>query len=177
MRICRLFLALSLVSLSVFAQPPTPRKAPEITIVEPSGKQSLLTSYRGKVVAMAFVSTVCSHCQAECQVLTKLQGELGPKGFQALAVAFIESTPPQVDNFIHRFNIGFPVGYAARQTVTDYLQLNDKDAWNIPQIVLIDRKGLIVAQSMPKGSEKLQEENSLRKKITDLLGGGKKSGH
>ncbi len=155
-----------------------PRKAPEITIVEPSGKQTLLSSYRGKVVALAFVSTACSHCQAECQVLTKLEGELGPKGFQALAVAFIESAPAQVENFVRTFHITFPVGYAARQTVNDYLQVNDDPpGWNIPQIVLIDRKGMIVAQSAPKGSPELQEENSLRKKITDLLGPAKKSGH
>jgi peroxiredoxin len=177
MRIPRLFPALFLLSFTVLAQPPTPRKAPELTIVEPAGKQTLLSSYRGKVVAVAFVSTACSHCQAECQVLTKLQGELGPKGFQALAVAFIESAPAQVENFVRNFHIGFPVGYAARETVTDYLQLSDKDAWNIPQIVLIDRKGMIVAQSTPKGSEELQEENSLRKKITDMLGSAKKSGH
>jgi hypothetical protein len=44
-------------------------------------------------------------------------------------------------------------------------------------MVLIDRKGMIVAQSAPKGTEELQEENSLRKKIVDLLGGAKKSGH
>jgi peroxiredoxin len=167
-------LGLFLTALSLSAQPPTPRKAPEITIVETSGKQTLLSSYKGKVVALAFVSTACSHCQAECQVLTKLQGELGPKGFQALAVAFIESAPPQVEAFVRNFHIAFPVGYAARQTVTDYLQLSDSDAWNIPQIVLIDKKGMIVAQSTPKGSEELQEENSLRTKINDLLGGAKK---
>jgi peroxiredoxin len=157
-----------------------PRKAPELTIVEPSGKQTLLSSYRGKVVAVAFVSTTCSHCQAECQLLTKLQGELGPKGFQPLAVAFIEATPPQVDAFVHNFHIGFPVGYAIRQTVLDYLQVSDTNSnWKIPQLVLIDRKGMIVAQSAPEGSPDLQEENSLRKKITDLLGtpAKKKSGH
>src|SRR5271169_1673119 len=110
MRIPRLFLALSLASFSVFAQPPTPRKAPEITIVEPSGKQTLLSSYKGKVVALAFVSTACSHCQAECGVLTKLQSELGPKGFQPLAVAFIESAPAQVEGFVRNFHISFPVG-------------------------------------------------------------------
>jgi peroxiredoxin len=180
MRIPRLFPALSLLSLTALAQPPTPRKAPEITIVEPSGKQTLLSSYRGKVVALAFVSTACSHCQAECQVLTKLQGELGSKGFQPLAVAFIESTPPQVSNFVNSFHITFPVGYAVRQTVLDYLQYTDTDAgWKIPQIVLIDRKGMIVEQSNPQGSPDLQEEASLRKKITDLLAAGakKKSGH
>jgi peroxiredoxin len=177
MRITGLFLALSLVSLPIWAQPPTPRKAPELTIVEPSGKQTLLSSYKGKVVALAFVSTVCGHCQAECGVLTKLQGELGPKGFQPVAVAFIESTPAQVENFVRNFHIGFPVGYASRQTVLDYLQIEDTPGWVVPQMVLIDKKGMIVAQSARAGSEELQTEDSLRKKITDLLGGAKKSGH
>jgi peroxiredoxin len=178
MRIPRLFLALSLVSLSVMAQPPMPRKAPEITIVEPSGKQTLLSSYRGKVVVLAFVFTTCPHCQAECGILTKLNTELGPKGFQPLAVAFNDNAKMLVDGFVQNIHTNFPVGYAARLTVTDYLQLDDtgKEAWNVPQMVLIDRKGMIVAQSTSKGSEELQEENSLRKKITDLLG-ARKSGH
>jgi peroxiredoxin len=168
-------LGLFLIALSLSAQTPTLRKAPEITIVEPSGKQTLLSSYRGKVVALAFVSTACSHCQAECQVLTKLHGELGPKGFQPLAVAFIESQPNQVEAFVRNFHIDFPVGYAARQTVLDYLQISANDeGWKIPQIVLIDRKGMIAAQSASQGSPELQEENSLRTKITDLLGGAKK---
>ncbi len=42
----------------------------------------------------------------------------------------------------------------------------------VPQVVLIDRKGMIVAQSASKAQvpKSLQlEESSLRKKITDLL--------
>jgi thiol-disulfide isomerase/thioredoxin len=176
----RLFLAISLISFSVLAQPATPRKSPELTIVEPSGKQTLLSSYRGKVVALAFIFTTCPHCQAECGLMNKLQAELGPKGFQPLAVAFNDNAGMLLSGFVQNFHPTFPVGYAARLTVTDYLQLDDKDptkGWNVPQIVLIDRKGMIVAQSAPKGSEELQEENSLRKRITDLLGGAKKSGH
>jgi|ERR1700722_5835509 peroxiredoxin len=176
----RLFLALSLISFSVLAQPPMPRKAPELTIVEASGKQTLLSSYRGKVVALAFIFTTCSHCQAECGVMSKLHAELGPKGFQPLAVAFNDNAGMLLSSFVQNFHPTFPVGSAARLTVTDYLQLDDKDptkGWNVPQMVLIDRKGMIVAQSGPKGSEELQEENSLRKRITDLLGGAKKSGH
>jgi peroxiredoxin len=179
MRITRLFLAASLISFSVMAQPPMPRKAPELTIIESSGKQSLLSSYRGKVVLLAFIFTTCSHCQAETGVMSKLQGELGPKGLQALAVAFNDNAGMLLSGFVQNFHPAFPVGSAPRQTVVDYLQLDDsgKVVWNVPQMVLIDRKGMIVAQSGPKGSEELQEENSLRKKITDLLGSGKKSGH
>jgi peroxiredoxin len=184
MRISRLFLSASLISFSLLAQPPMPRKAPELTIVEPSGKQTLLSSYKGKVVLLAFIFTTCPHCQAETGVMNKLQAELGPKGFQPVAVAFNDNAGMLVSGFVQNFHPTFPVGYAARMTVTDYLQLDDKDPtkpWNVPQMVLIDRKGMIVAQSGPKGSEELQEENSLRKKIGDLLaapaGAKKKVGH
>jgi peroxiredoxin len=173
MRIPALFLALSLVSVSIWGQPPTPRKAPELTIVESGGKQTLLSSYKGKVVLLAFIFTTCPHCQAECGILTKLQGELGDKGFQPLAVAFNDNAGMLVNSFIQNFHPSFPVGYAGRQTVTDYLQLSDSTPWVVPQIVLIDRKGMIVEQSAPKGTEALQEEASLRQKITDLLGAGK----
>jgi len=170
-----------MIAFSVFAQPAMPRKAPELTIVEPSGKQTLLSSYRGKVIALAFIYTTCPHCQAECGVLTKLNTELGPKGFQALAVAFNENAGMLVDAFTKNFHTNFPVGYAARQTVVDYLQLDDsgKVLWNVPQMVLIDRRGMIVAQSAPQGTEELQKEDSLRKKIDDLLVAhvSKKTGH
>jgi thiol-disulfide isomerase/thioredoxin len=135
MRIPRLFLALSLISFPVLAQPPMPRKAPEITIVTPAGKQTLLSSYRGKVVALAFILTTCPHCQAECGVLTKLQTELGPKGFQALAVAFNDNAKMLVPGFVQNLHVDFPVGFAAdRKTVTDYLQVSDDPpGWNVPQ--------------------------------------------
>jgi hypothetical protein len=98
---------------------------------------------------------------------------LGGQGFQPLAVAFNDNAGMLVNGFIQNFHPSFPVGYAGRQTVTDYLQLNDSTPWVVPQIVLIDRKGMIVEQSAPKGTEALQEEASLRQKITDLLGAGK----
>src|SRR5580704_18142836 len=111
MRISRLFLALSLAAISVLAQPPMPRKAPELTVVEPSGKQTLLSSYRGKVVALAFIFTTCPHCQAECGVLSKLHSELGDKGFQPLGVAFNENAGLLVNDFIQKFHPSFPVGF------------------------------------------------------------------
>jgi hypothetical protein len=174
MRTSTLFLAFSFVSLSLSAQPAMPRKAPEVAIVDPSGSQTLLSSYKGKVVALAFIFTTCSHCQAECGVLTKLQGELGAKGFQPLAVAFNDNAGMLVNEFVKTFHPSFPVGYATRQTAMNYLGLSDAgERWSVPQIVLIDRKGMIVAQSVPAGSAELQEENSLRIKITELLGPGK----
>jgi len=170
MRSSALLLALSSFSLSLWAQPAMPRKAPELTIVEASGKQTLLSSYRGKVVVLAFIFTTCPHCQAETQVLTKLNTELGPKGFQPLAVAFNDNAKMLINAFVNTFRPNFPVGSAVRQTVTDYLQLSDADPWVVPQIVVIDKKGMIVAQSAPKGTEDLQLEDKLRTRISGMLG-------
>src|ERR1700749_1364937 len=123
------------------AAAPVPRPTKEFTIVLPSGKQQLLSSYRGKVVMMAFMFTTCPHCQALSKVITKLQGELGPRGFQAVGAVFNEevNTPnaalnAQVTaNFINQFQVGFPVGYAPQASVMSYLGLSEIERWVVPQ--------------------------------------------
>jgi len=65
-------------AFSALAIPPVPRKAPEFTIVEPSGKPTLLSSYKGKVVCVEFLYTTCPHCQAASQVFSKMQRGIGP---------------------------------------------------------------------------------------------------
>src|SRR6185436_7596938 len=75
-------------TLALHAAAPVPRPTKEFTITLPSGKQSLLSSYRGKVVMLSCMFTTCPHCQSLSKVVRKLQQELGPKGFQALGVAF-----------------------------------------------------------------------------------------
>ncbi len=154
---------------SAFALPPIPRKAPELTIVEPSGKQTPLSSYKGKVVVIEFLYTTCPHCQAASQVFTKLQRELGPRGFQAVGMAFNDNAQMLVPQFVQQFNVGYPVGFTNSDTVMGYLGLSIMDRYSVPQVVVIDRKGMIRAQSGIDGDPKLQEENSLRSLIDGLL--------
>lgn len=163
-------IALLLASaVSALAMPPVPRKAPELTIVEPSGKQTLLSSYKGKVVVIEFLYTTCPHCQAASQVITKLQKELGPRGFQAIGIAFNDNAQMLVPGFVQQFNVGYPVGFASSDTVLGYLGFSIMDRYSVPQEVVIDRKGMIRAQSGVDGDPKLQEENSLRSVIDSLL--------
>jgi len=92
------------------AQPPLPRKAPEITIVETSGNKIPLSSYKGKVVVLALVSTICPHCQKECEMLTQLYAEMKPKGVQMAAIAFNDNAAVLVPGFIRDHGVTFPVG-------------------------------------------------------------------
>jgi peroxiredoxin len=170
--------------LALQAAGPVPRPSKEFTIILPSGKQALLSSYRGKVVMTAFMFTTCPHCQALSKVITKLQGELGPRGFQALGVAFNDevNTPNNaangqvVSSFISQFQVGFPMGFAPRESVLSYLGVSDIESWVVPQVAIIDRKGTIRAQSAARGTTELQTETYLRKYLGELLDeGGAKS--
>src|SRR5262245_12979655 len=64
-----------------------PRHSPEFAIQLNNGKQVLLSQYRGKPVALVFILTHCPHCQHTVQILSKLQNEFGPRGFQVLSSA------------------------------------------------------------------------------------------
>jgi hypothetical protein len=74
--------------------------------------------------------------------------------------------------FVKEFNIGFPVGFATRDSVVSYLGLSVMDRWVVPQVAIIDRKGNIVAQSLATGSPELQDEAYLRTFLEKLVAGG-----
>jgi thiol-disulfide isomerase/thioredoxin len=179
--IAPLLASLLVSGLALQAAAPVPRPTKEFTIILPNGRQSLLSSYRGKVVMAAFMFTTCPHCQALSKIITKLQGELGARGFQALGVTFNDevNTPNAAANaqvagaFANEFAQGFPVGYAPRNSVLSYLGISDIESWVVPQIAIIDRKGVIRAQSAARGTADLQTETYLRKYLGELLDEGK----
>src|SRR6476661_9027091 len=76
------------LAVSVQAAAPVPRPSKEFTVAVPGGKQILLSSLKGKVAVIQFLFTWCPHCQAFSKILTQLNTEYGPRGFQALGVAF-----------------------------------------------------------------------------------------
>ena len=161
--------ALIALTVSAFAGPPVPRKSPEFTITDPAGKQVLLSSFRGKIVVMPLMFTTCPHCQREAQMLTKLQREFAARGVVMQGVVFNDASGPMAAQFVKEFNIGFPVGFATRDSVVSYLGLSVMDRWVVPQVAILDRKGNIVAQSLATGSPELQDEGYLRTFLEKLL--------
>ena len=163
------FLALTVAAI---AGPPVPRKSPEFTVTDPAGKQILISSLKGKIVVMPFMFTTCPHCQREAQMLTKLQKEFASQGVVMLGTVFNDASGPLAAQFVKEFGIGFPVGFATRDSVTSYLGLSVMDRWVVPQVAILDRKGNIVAQSLATGSAELQDENYLRTFIQKLVKDG-----
>jgi len=165
-RVC----ALLLFAAIALAIPPLPRKSPEFTIVEPGGKQSLLTSYRGKVVLLGFFATYCVHCQNTSKVFNGLQEAFGSEGLQAIGIAFNpDADDAKVREFHNLYAPSFPVGLSKTDSVISYLGISVMERFVYPQVVLIDRKGVIRAQSDIKGTPELQDMTGLRPQIEKLL--------
>jgi thiol-disulfide isomerase/thioredoxin len=152
-----------------------PRPSPDFTIAEPGKPPLLLSSLRGKVVVMEFMFVRSAHCRRVAQILNKLNGELGSRGFQAVAVVF---DPPagstagaEAVSFMTSYlQLTYPVGYASKQAVDTYLSRSGDEILNIPQVVVIDRGGSIRATSGGRGGDlALEDEEALRLLIGRLL--------
>ena len=159
------------LAFSLLATTTVPRKSPDFIITEPSGKETPLSSFKGKVIVIEFLFLRSAHCLRVAQTLNRLHQELGPRGFQPIAIAFGPDADMQrVSYLTGDFKLTFPVGYATPDKVDSYLARDEKEILNIPQIVVIDRAGMIRAQSGAKGGDAtLENENSIRSLINDLL--------
>lgn len=142
-----------------------PRKAADIPITMPDGKQKKPSDYRGKTVALLFFLTTCPHCQATVKTLNGIQKDLGPKGFQVLAGAMDDGSIP---DFIKRFDPQFPVGHVDQINVMTYMQLSPNTRTLVPFILFIDRNGMIQSQ-YTGGDTFLSDEASQEKSIRDEL--------
>jgi len=165
-------LALEVCLWPGLAQPPASRPAMDFQLLTPSGKTVKLSDYRGKVVVVQFLYTTCTHCQATARMLSSLEQELGPRGLQVLGIAFnpdVQQGPAAIQDFIRSNHIAFPVGAASRDTVLGYLGFSVMERFVVPQVVVVDRRGVIRAQSMPMGSPELQDEPRLRPLLDGLL--------
>ena len=155
-----------------FAQSPVPRPGQELSFTQASGEKISLTAYADKVVVVQFLYTTCPHCQATSRSYGKLQDDLGSRGLQVVGVAFneeAEKSPDVIRSYVESNGVRFPVGVASRESVLKYLGISVMSRFAVPQVVVIDRKGVIRAQSGLLGSEELVDEARFRPLLESLL--------
>lgn len=146
-----------------------PRPSPDFTISLPDGKKVPLRQYRGKVVALAFVSTTCPHCQHLAQVLNPIQAEYGPKGVQVLMCAFDDNAAIGVPGFISAYRPTYPMGWNDRTLALGFMDISVMTPGYVPKIVFIDAKGVIREQH-EGGDPYFQDEvKSIRASLDGLL--------
>jgi peroxiredoxin len=161
-------LSVALVALPLLAAD-IPRQSPDLTIPLADGQQVKLSQYRGKVIALEFLLTTCPHCQHTSQVTEKLYKEFGPRGFQPLGVAINDMAKMLVPEYIRNLGLSYPVGYGGRDMAVTFLQHPVMLRMMMPQLVLIDRKGVIRAQYSGEDKFFVDAEKNMRSMIESLL--------
>jgi peroxiredoxin len=138
----------------------------------PGGQKIDLAAYKGKVIALEFLLTTCPACQRCAQAVQKMYNEFGAKGFQAVGLAVNPNANMLVPKFAADYGIAFPIGWATEPEYREYLELSVMTRATFPQLLFIDKKGLIRAQF--NGSDPFfhDEEKNMRAQITSLLGEG-----
>ena len=106
-----------------------------------------LSQFHGKVVALAFIYTTCSHCQQLTVELNHIAPDYAGRGVQFLECAVNDDAVPTMPEFLKRFSPAFPVGYSTMVAVRSYLQYSsvDRRPLYVPHLVFLDRTGVIRA--------------------------------
>ena len=160
---CAIFLCLASFALCATV----PRPSPDFGVQLNNGTQIHVNQFPGKVVVLVFFLTYCSHCQYNAKILTKLQHEFGPQGFQVIGSAIDPMSSMKVPDFVRQFQPAYPVGFNEHNAAVEYLQHPVMFRMMMPQVVVIDRKGIIRAQLA--GDDKFFAEAEQEKNFRGLL--------
>jgi thiol-disulfide isomerase/thioredoxin len=137
-----------------------PRPLADISVPTPGGKIRL-SQYRGKVMVVALISTTCEHCIVSMQLLSQLQKEYGPRGFQVFAVAADDMAAKMVGPLTRLRQPGFPLGYLDHNTTMELCDFKRDDHPFVPMYLFVDKKGTVRFQY--SGNEdffKAEEKNT-----------------
>jgi len=120
-----------------------------------------LASLRGKVVYLDFWASWCGPCRVSFPQLEQLRQELGPRGFEVLAVN-VDEFEADARKFLDAVAVTYPVVRdASGDTPASYGILG------MPTGFLIDREGIV--RLVHQGYRKSDGE-ALRAEIIELLG-------
>ena len=97
-----------------------------------------LSALRGQVVLLNFWATWCKPCEEEMPAMERLYRELGPRGFELVAIS-VDEEPGLVKAFRERLGITFPIALDPDQESARLYQ-----TMGFPESVLVDREGNIV---------------------------------
>jgi thiol-disulfide isomerase/thioredoxin len=153
-----------------------PRPATPLEFVSNLGAKVRLSDLKGKVVVVEWMLTTCPHCQRSSVVLSKLQTEYGPRGLQVIGVAINQDAGRDMAKYATLYATTFPIGMGTHPQASDWLQVPPMVRMLMPQLAIVDRKGMIVEQHAGDDEKFFaNEEALLRASIEKLLGPAKSS--
>ena len=149
----------------------SPRPSPPLEIERLNAPAVQLSQYRGKVVALAFIFTTCSHCQDLTRTLGPLSREYALRGVQVLECAFNDDAKQTMAQFLQQLQPAFPVGWTSRAAAMAYLQrtILDTRPLYVPHMVFLDRSGIVRAEYPGESDFMKDPATNVRAELEKLL--------
>ena len=155
-------------AVMVFAK--TPRPLADVTISPaPGGKAIKLSSFKGRPLVIAVISTECADCANAIQYLDVIQKEYKAKGVQIVGAAANGGAISTVGAFIDRYRPSFPIGVLSEDELKrlgDYT--NPKERPYVPIFIFVDKKATVTFQA---GAEQpfFKEVDKLTRALLDNM--------
>lgn len=122
-----------------------PRPAPDIAITMPNSLPPVrLSQYKGKVIAVEFLLTYCSHCQRASRTTELVYRDYAGQGFMAIGAAI--NPGGDVVGYKRDHNVTFPVGSVSQDTCMFFMQHLPMQRLLLPMVAFVDHNFNIVEQ-------------------------------
>lgn len=118
------------------------KQAPEITFTTIEGKKITMSSLKGQVVLVNFWATDCPGCIAEMPKLVETYQQYHPKGLEIIAVAMPTDPISQVQNYVQKNKLPFPVVHDDNADITHHFD----DVRLTPTTFMIDQQGHLMGK-------------------------------
>lgn len=156
------------MSAAIAAAALLPRPAPDQLIPAISGPKINLHMYKGKVIALAIVSTSCAECLETAQLLERLQTEMGPRGLQSVVLVGDDNAKFVATPFMQRYHLTMPVGYVTKDEIIKIANITNERPV-APILLFIDKQGTVRSQYFGDSEFFKNTETKMRAAINDLL--------
>ena len=118
------------------------KQAPDIAFTTIEGKKITMPSLKGQVVLVNFWATDCPGCIAEMPKLVETYQQYHAKGLEIIAVAMPTDPISQVQNYVQKNQLPFPVVHDDNADITSQFD----DVRLTPTTFMIDSQGHLMGK-------------------------------
>lgn len=118
------------------------KQAPDIAFTTIEGKKITMPSLKGKVVLVNFWATDCPGCIAEMPKLVETYQQYHAKGLEIIAVAMPTDPISQVQNYVQKNKLPFPVVHDSDAAISSRFD----DVRLTPTTFMIDGQGHLMGK-------------------------------
>lgn len=123
---------------------------PDYVLTTLSGTELRLSALRGRVVLLDFFTATCPHCRAHAPFVAGLAKRYGERGLVVLNLC--PHSPyahrEMVEEYARLAGIENEVVFSPSELMMSYMAADANGVYGVPQAILFDRSGRVVARFM-----------------------------